>query len=69
MLSLILCYVNHYYYYCTIVPVSEQFSIQHRDARQLQYALIYVLGACYLLSGLLYLVSYYQMRNGRKVKA
>lgn len=40
--------------------------MQHGDARRLQYALIYVLAFCYGLAGILYLLSYRQMRLYRQ---
>jgi hypothetical protein len=48
-----------------VAPITEQFTVEHKDARQLQYSLMYVLGSCYLLSGLLYLLSYWQMETHR----
>ncbi len=39
------------------------FSVQNTDARQLQYSMMYMLGATYGLSGLLYLLCYALMRR------
>lgn len=43
--------------------MTVDFVVRHRDARQLQLSLIYVLAFCYGLAGVLYLISYYQMRR------
>ena len=48
-------------------PVDEGFTVRHQDARQLQYSMIYVLAGCYTLSGLLYLISYWQIKASHKV--
>eukprot|EP00600_Ochromonadales_sp_CCMP1393_P015091 CAMPEP_0174998818 /NCGR_PEP_ID=MMETSP0005-20121125/1711_1 /TAXON_ID=420556 /ORGANISM="Ochromonas sp., Strain CCMP1393" /LENGTH=750 /DNA_ID=CAMNT_0016253479 /DNA_START=331 /DNA_END=2583 /DNA_ORIENTATION=+ len=43
--------------------VYETFTVEHRDPRQLQYSLLWVLCVCYGLSGVLYLVAYLQMKR------
>jgi hypothetical protein len=47
--------------------VTADFVVRHKDARQLQFALIYVLAFCYALSGVLFLMSYLQMRRRGRV--
>lgn len=40
-----------------------EFIVRNGDARQMQYGLLVLLVACYSVSGVLYLVSYQQMRT------
>eukprot|EP00981_Chlorochromonas_danica_P013814 scaffold6861_cov248-Ochromonas_danica.AAC.17 len=49
-------------------PVDEQFSVSNDDAQKLQRVLLYGLGGCYLLSGVLYLLAYFIMRQGKASK-
>lgn len=38
------------------------------DARQMQYGLLVLLVSCYAVSGVLYLISYQQMRSAAKTR-
>ncbi|KAJ1437759.1 major facilitator superfamily domain-containing protein [Ochromonadaceae sp. CCMP2298] len=47
-------------------PSPATYSVSHRDPKELQVSLMVVLGACYGLSGLLYLLSYSQLKAAGK---
>lgn len=49
-------------------PVDEHYSVSNDDAQKLQRVLLYSLGGCYLLSGMLYLLAYFIMRQSKTSK-
>jgi len=57
------------FFLCIISDSSDvEFTVLNGDARQMQYGLMVLLVSCYAVSGVLYLISYQQMRGAAKAR-